>query len=90
MNEKVNAKEDLINMLSEIHNQLEKLETVLDSNFANIREQWKDDYSDQLSRCSNQLHLLETENAFQNVNSQIDEQKERFQRPTSIKLELGF
>ncbi|MBY0122628.1 hypothetical protein [Bacillus sp. S/N-304-OC-R1] len=89
MKKNTNAKEELVNMLSEIYQQLEELENVLDSNFSSIRNHWQDQYTDQLSVCDSKLDLLERETMRQ-VNGNKPADKETFQRSPGIKLELGY
>ena len=86
MKKNVNAKEDLINMLSEIYNQLEELETALDSNFSGIRNQLQINCSDQISSCTDRMEALETEAEYYRTKSGNG----NYQRQSSIKLELGY
>ena len=86
MKKNVNAKEELIHMLSEIYNQLEELETALDTNFSGIRKQLHNDSSEQISSCMNEMQLLETKAAYyQTKGSKADGKLQ-----PSIKLELGY
>ncbi|WNS73994.1 hypothetical protein RRV45_13825 [Bacillus sp. DTU_2020_1000418_1_SI_GHA_SEK_038] len=90
MKKNVSAKEELINMLSEIYNQLEELETALDSNFSGIRNALQMDCSDHLSSCTDRMQALETEIAYYQAKSGKADGKESTQRQPSIKLELGY
>ncbi|MEH7125260.1 hypothetical protein V7122_15575 [Bacillus sp. JJ1532] len=90
MKKNVKAKEELINMLSEIYNQLEELETVLDSNFSGIRNELQINCSDQISACTKSMEALETEAAYYQAKSGKADVKENFHRQPSIKLEIGY
>lgn len=90
MKKNTNAKEELVNMLSEIYQQLEELENVLDANFSGIRHQLDDQYSHVLKSCDIRMELLETEIAMRQVIEGKSEDKDIFQRTPSIKLELGY
>lgn len=88
MKKNQHAKEELVNMLSEIYQQLEELEKQLDSNFSGIRSQWQQHTQDQLSTCTENLELLEKRSAL--LNSSKSAEKDAFHRQPSIKLELGY
>ncbi len=77
-------------MLSEIYNQLEELETVLDSNFAGIRNQLQINCSEQISTCTNSMEALDLEAAYYQAKSGKADEKDAFHRQPSIKLELGY
>ena len=83
------AKEELVNMLSEIYQQLEELENALDSSFSGIRKQWHDENTDQLSACKERIDRLESEAILHNAAGKAAD-RDGFQRQGSMKLELGY
>ncbi|QED48398.1 hypothetical protein [Cytobacillus dafuensis] len=90
MNEKIMPKEELINMLNEIYDQLEELEGAIESNFSNARQKWQDECAIKMRNCSEEIRSLETKTAnLYDFNGKLDK-KGTHHHPTGIKLELGF
>ncbi|MBS4190996.1 hypothetical protein KHA94_12475 [Bacillus sp. FJAT-49705] len=90
MNEKIMPKEELINMLTEIYDQLEELEDAIESTFSNARQKWQDDCTIKMRHCSEVIHSLEMKTAnLYDLNGKLDK-KGTHHHPAGIKLELGF
>ncbi|MBU8879059.1 hypothetical protein BGM26_08690 [Bacillus sp. FJAT-29790] len=88
MSEKMIAKEELIGILSEIHDQLEKLDNVLESNISSTRQNCQNEYAVKIANCGERIATLETRVAYFPEISSADDAKRN--RPTSLKLELGY
>ncbi|WP_442594465.1 hypothetical protein [Neobacillus sp. D3-1R] len=89
MIEKQNSKEKVLHMLTEIYDQLEELESVLEYSLTDLRINMGQQQLDQINKAEEKINKLEqsmTESAF---SFQVN--KETYQNlPPALKLELGF
>jgi exodeoxyribonuclease VII small subunit len=87
MQGKIVEKRELLAMLTEIYDQLEELESVLESNLSGLRQNWYEDQTDKITVCGNKLETIENElTAFSETKSETDNAK----GSKSMQLELGF
>lgn len=89
MKERLIAKEEIVNMLSDIYHQLEEVESKIDSSFSSIRQGMQDEYSDKIAVCSAQLNILDGKMSSYN-HRETSLTREGAQRQPSIKLELMY
>ncbi|MDQ0155181.1 hypothetical protein [Robertmurraya andreesenii] len=82
-------KEELLEKLTEIYDQLEELEKTLDSNLSEHRKKRMNDHVSKLNSCDDRLSKIE--NAFESRRSQFDSiHKSKYHSRPNMKLELGF
>jgi hypothetical protein len=80
MNSSLPEKEKLLSMLTEIYDQLEELEIVLESSFSNLRTQMNNEELNKLSAPVQKLNKLEKELDRINPTGPV----------RTLKLEMGF
>jgi exonuclease VII small subunit len=76
--------EELLVKLSEIYNQLEKLDCALHSSILEYKEDCQAELVKRMSVCEEKLSVLETKMG------KIDEQESGFARASGVILELGY
>lgn len=83
-----NSQEKLLTMLTEIYDQLEELETVLEGSLADLRSNLHQQHSINLEKSEGKLTAIENSYREQALNLKG---RERIQNSTqALKLELGF
>lgn len=87
MIENTNSQDKLLNMLTEIYDQLEELESVLEYSLADLRSNIQKHHSDQLIKGEDKIRRLEQ--SIREHSSGFQENKENY-HPSALKLELGF
>ncbi|MBG9546549.1 hypothetical protein ACOSZF_02400 [Cytobacillus firmus] len=87
MQGKMVEKEELLAMLSEIFDQLEELESVLESNLSGLRQDWYYEQSEKIEACESRLEVIEEDMSA--IKSEADS-IESAKRSARMKLELGF
>jgi len=90
MNEKMVKKEELLSMLAEIYNQLEELESVIESNMSSVQENMQMDFSNRVASCDQSLSALEFKFDGSLEPDSSDTERSHSNLPRSMKLELGF
>ncbi|WML45074.1 hypothetical protein [Neobacillus sp. PS3-40] len=88
----VSQKEKLLIMMTEIYDQLEELESVLDASFSELSDKWKTDELSKMVEPEQKISNLEKkieEVYFKNTEEQQDSNIKN-QKPASLKFELGF
>lgn len=89
MIENQNSKEKLLSMLTEIYEQLEELEVVLEHSLTDLRENLNNQQLSQINELDNKIS--DTESAYQDLLTMKQFSKENIQNPKkALKLELGF
>jgi len=83
METSVIRREELIDMLEEINQQLEKLELSMLSSISKHHDEWQKNQEYRMERCGKKLDSLETKI------SSIEEQNNHH-KPTSLRLELSY
>jgi hypothetical protein len=92
MKESISQKEKLLVMMTEIYNQLEELESILEESFSDIRKDWENEELNKFTvpvQKITELEMKMKENRLKNK----EEQKEvsyPSQKPSALKLELGM
>ncbi|WP_264738375.1 hypothetical protein [Cytobacillus firmus] len=87
MQGKMVEKDELLAMLTEIYDQLEELENVLESNLSGLRQDWYYEQSEKLEVCESRLEAIEEDMTV--IRSEADN-IENAKRSAGMKLELGF
>ncbi|KAF0818764.1 MULTISPECIES: hypothetical protein [unclassified Cytobacillus] len=87
MQGKTVEKEELLAMLSDIYDQLEELENVLESNLSGLRQDWYYEQSENIEACESRLEAIEED---MTVIMSEAENIESAKRSARMKLELGF
>lgn len=90
MQGKVVEKEELLLMLTEIYDQLEELESVLESNLSGLRQNWYEEQTEKMAACGNKLTAMEEVMAFSETKSIETDKNGNAKRAKSMQLELGF
>ncbi|MFE8695700.1 hypothetical protein ACFYKT_04905 [Cytobacillus sp. FJAT-53684] len=90
MNEKLIAKEELLNMLTEISDQLEDLENILEKNLSKVRQAVQNDHSEKMVNCEERITALEKQTSMDLEADEAIGIKSQSNRPKTMKLELGF
>jgi hypothetical protein len=88
MKEKHLQKEELLEKLTEIYDQLEELEKTLDSNLSEHRKKLINDQSVKLAECENRISKLEKDCGL--IHRMDKGRKANLRRSSNLKLELGF
>ncbi|WP_310191290.1 hypothetical protein [Neobacillus niacini] len=89
MNSSLPEKEKLLSMLTEIYDQLEELEIVLETSFSDLRIQMNHEEIIKLTAPVQKLHKLEKE--LDRINPTSDEATEQTSSiARALKLEMGF
>ncbi|GLB57952.1 hypothetical protein [Cytobacillus sp. NCCP-133] len=90
MEDRIVEKKELLAMLTEIYDQLEELESVLESNLTGLRQNWHDEQTGKIVACEKKLQTIENElTAFSETQSETEREKNA-QKTKSMQLELGF
>ncbi|KON87272.1 hypothetical protein AF332_10865 [Sporosarcina globispora] len=90
MQGKMVEKKELLAMLSEIYDQLEELENVLESNMAGLRQNWYYEQSEKIEVCGDRLEAIEEEITAISAQKSEADKIESTKRSAGMKLELGF
>lgn len=77
-------------MLTEINDQLEELENVLESNLSALRQNWYDEQTDKITACGNKLEAIENELAAFSETKSEAARNGAANSTKSMQLELGF
>ncbi|HJV15992.1 MAG TPA: hypothetical protein VJ546_01150 [Bacillales bacterium] len=89
MKESISQKEKLLMMMTEIYNQLEELESMLEVSFTVVRDNWIDEEKSRIAKPCQKISSLEAKLADENVEN-IKDQNGQAQKSASLKLELGM
>ncbi|MBN8200241.1 MULTISPECIES: hypothetical protein [Bacillaceae] len=87
MQGKMVEKDELLAMLTEIYDQLEELENVLESNLSGLRQDWYYEQTEKLEVCESRLEAIEVDMTV--IKSEADNIEDA-KRSAGMKLELGF
>ncbi|KOP83202.1 hypothetical protein ACFFHH_08090 [Cytobacillus solani] len=90
MDKKIIAKEELLSMLTEISDQLEELEGILETSLSKARQNVQSEYTAKIIACEEQLTALENETANTLKENEALANASKLHRPNSMKLELGY
>ncbi|MBP2241336.1 flagellar motility protein MotE (MotC chaperone) [Cytobacillus eiseniae] len=90
MNEKTILKDELLNMLAEIADQLEDLENILEANLAKARQNATDNHLENLKDCENKITALERKIDKKQTSDEEMYLSNGLNRKKGLKLELGF
>ncbi|MDQ1001759.1 ABC-type uncharacterized transport system fused permease/ATPase subunit [Neobacillus niacini] len=90
MNSSLPEKEKLLSMLTEIHDQLEELETVLEASFSDLRNQMNNEELNKLSAPVQRLSKLEEELDKINPTTNEANTEQNNSVAKALKLEMGF
>jgi flagellar biosynthesis/type III secretory pathway chaperone len=90
MNSSLPEKEKLLSMLTEIHDQLEELETVLEASFSDLRNQMNNEELNKLSAPVQRLSKLEEELDKINTTTSDAITEQNISVAKALKLEMGF
>ncbi|WP_413309231.1 hypothetical protein AA0X95_12260 [Bacillus sp. 1P10SD] len=91
MNKPLSEKEKLLTMLTEIYDQLEELESVLEASFSDLRYSLNQEEQEKLTIPVQKLSAIEKKIENPSVTQGIlDEYTENNQVAKALKLELGF
>ncbi|WP_313798530.1 hypothetical protein [Cytobacillus sp.] len=90
MDKKIIAKEELLSMLTEISDQLEELEGILETSLSKARQNVRDEYTAKMNNCGEKITALEKEAANLLKEKEGLGQASQLHRPNSMKLELGY
>ncbi|MGG3469611.1 hypothetical protein ABES02_19280 [Neobacillus pocheonensis] len=91
MNKPLSEKEKLLSMLTEIYDQLEELESVLEASFSDLRISLNKDVQNKITNSAQTLSFLE--NKIDHVNLTIFEnslESNKKQAAKRLELEMGF
>jgi 16S rRNA C1402 (ribose-2'-O) methylase RsmI len=89
MIENQNSKEKLLSMLTDIYEQLEELEVVLEHSLTDLRENLNSQQMNQINELDNKIS--DSESAYQDLLMMKQYSKENTPNPQkALKLELGF
>lgn len=82
-------KEDILGLLSDINNDLEELDTVIESNVYQFRRDLYEAHSTRMENCGIKMEILEmkVEQAIHTLEETVKKYKNRH---TPLKLELGY
>jgi hypothetical protein len=92
MKESISQKEKLLLMMTEIYNQLEELESILEESFSEVRSDWENEELDKFTVPVQKITELEVKMKDDSL-KKMEEQKEvsfPTQKPSALKLELGM
>jgi hypothetical protein len=89
MKESISQKEKLLMMMTEIYNQLEELESMLEVSFTEVRDNWIEEEKSRIAKPCKKISSLEAKLADENVENTKD-QNTHSQKSASLKLELGM
>jgi hypothetical protein len=92
MSETIVQKEKLLMMMTEIYNQLEELEFVLETSFTELHDNWKNEELNKFAEPNQRISNLE-KNIVENPYKKFEEQKDTSytdQKSSSLKFELGY
>lgn len=81
-------KEELLEKLTEIYDQLEELEKAIDSNLSQHRKKLINDQSEKLTNLESRI--VKIENFYQDEKNQATARTSSLRRNSNLKLELGF
>ncbi|MEH7301528.1 MULTISPECIES: hypothetical protein [Neobacillus] len=91
MNKPLSEKEKLLTMLTEIYDQLEELESVLEASFSDLRSSLNQEEQEKLTLPVQKLSAIENKIENQSATQDIvDEYSDNNQVAKALKLELGF
>jgi hypothetical protein len=91
MNKPLSEKEKLLTMLTEIYDQLEELESVLEASFSDLRTSLNQEEKEKLTIPVQKLSAIENQIENQSATQDIvDEYSDNNQVAKALKLELGF
>ena len=91
MNKPLSEKEKLLTMLTEIYDQLEELESVLEASFSDLRSSLNQEEQEKLTLPVQKLSAIENKIENQSATQGIlDEYSDNNQVAKALKLELGF
>ena len=91
MNKPLSEKEKLLTMLTEIYDQLEELESVLEASFSDLRSSLNQEEQEKLTLPVQKLSAIENKIENQSATKGIlDEYSDNNQVAKALKLELGF
>ncbi|HLO10752.1 MAG TPA: hypothetical protein VK190_00700 [Pseudoneobacillus sp.] len=91
MNKPLSEKEKLLTMLTEIYDQLEELESVLEASFSDLRSSLNQEEQEKLTIPFQKLSAIENKIENQSATQDIvDEYSDNNQVAKALKLELGF
>lgn len=88
MNEPVSAREQLLTMLTDISDQLEELESVIETSFSDLRSIWWHEELQNLAEPKLRISYLEAR--LQNDLSFTLADAVHYKHPTPLKLEMGY
>lgn len=90
MNTSLPEKERLLSMLTEIYDELEELELVLDASFSDLRQSINKIEYNKISSAKIKLSKLERDLDRLNMNPHEESEKHTGQIKPAFKLEMGF
>ncbi|WHY03613.1 hypothetical protein [Neobacillus sp. DY30] len=90
MNSSLPEKEKLLSMLTEIHDQLEELETVLEASFSDLRNQMNNEELNKLTAPVLRLSKLEEKLDKMNPSANETNLEHNNSVAKALKLEMGF
>jgi VIT1/CCC1 family predicted Fe2+/Mn2+ transporter len=88
MDKAIPDKEKLLSMLTDIYDQLEDLELVLEATFSDLRNRLNDEELSKISKSEDRLSTIEKN--IERINKQFEEQESPNQVARKLKLEMGF
>ncbi|OLS40274.1 hypothetical protein [Bacillus sp. MRMR6] len=88
MDKAIPDKEKLLSMLTDIYDQLEDLELVLEASFSDLRNKLNDEELSKISKSENRLSNIEK--SIERINENSGELESHKQVTRELKLEMGF
>lgn len=89
MNEPVSEKDLLLMMLNEMNEQLEELDSIIETSFSELRSHWFREEVKKLSVCSKRVSLIESKKINSHYRGEFASSSDKKQT-SSLKLELGL
>jgi predicted Holliday junction resolvase-like endonuclease len=92
MSETFSQKEKLLMMMTDIYNQLEELEFVLETSFTELHDNWKNEELNKIAEPNQRISNLEKK-IEEDTYKKFEEQKDAAytdQKSSSLKFELGY
>lgn len=90
MDKKIIAKEELLSMLTDISDQLEELEGILETSLSKARQNVRNEYTAKINDCGEKITALENEAANILKENEGLGHASQLHRANSMKLELGY
>jgi predicted Holliday junction resolvase-like endonuclease len=89
MSESFSQKEKLLMMMTEIYNQLEELELVLETSYTELHDNWKNEELSKIAESNQRITNLEKK-IEEGSYKKSEEQKEDSYTDASLKFGLGY